>query len=164
MKETDEAFCVPPLLVTHHHFPVAADIKEHSNLPVLTTNNNHRLLVDDQGLEIPLVRKVTFIGDVVPVALPVLVHCGLRAVPETFRSLHSTRFSVSLLYLQWLLTDVNYRAALQIRLSLPQDFARHRRSVPLTKDNILEQIGKGISLRPVKIDVGHFASLIAQMQ
>jgi hypothetical protein len=164
VKETDEAFRVPLLLMTDHHFSMATDIKQHSNLPVLTTNNNHRLLVDDQRLEIPSVRKFTFIGDVVPVALPVLVHCGLRAVPETFRSLYSTRFSVSLLYLQWLLTDVNYRAALQIRLSLPQDFARHRRGIAFTKHNILEQIGKGISLSPVKIDVGHFASLIAQMQ
>ena len=138
--------------------------KFQANFPMALDEDNHRLFVDDQRLEIPSVRKFTFIGDVIPVALPVLVHCGLRAVPETFRSLHSTRFSVSLLYLQWLLTDVNYRAALQIRLSLPQDFARHRRGIAFTKDNILEQIGKGISLRPVKIDVGHFASLIAQMQ
>src|SRR5581483_6874885 len=79
VKEADEAFCVPLLLMAHHHFSVAANIEKKSNLPVLTTNNKHRLFVDNEGLKIHLARDLAFIGDVVPLALPVLVHSGLEA-------------------------------------------------------------------------------------
>ena len=74
VKETDEAFGVASFLMTHHHFSVPANIEEHSYLFVLTTNNNHRLFTYDEGFEVPEIGNLTFIGDVVPGSLPVLIH------------------------------------------------------------------------------------------
>src|SRR5581483_11033314 len=72
--------------------------------------------------------------------------------------------SVSLLCLQSLLTNMNYRTALQVRLPLAEDLACYWCGIAFAKHNILEQIGKGIPLRPVKIDMRNSPRPVAQMQ
>jgi hypothetical protein len=78
VKETDEAVGVASFLMAHHHFSVPANIEEHSYLFVLTANNNHWLFTYDKGFEVPKIGNLTFIGDVVPASLPVLIHFVLR--------------------------------------------------------------------------------------